>query len=96
MITLSEITTKSDRNHRQILAQHIFDLHAEATKLAMQTWRSLRQENVTETQIKEAHEIIVRAEKRIQYMKNCCWWIQTEFQDQAQATKEKEEGHANQ
>ena len=93
MITLSEITTKSDRNHRQILAQHIYDLHAEANKLAMQTWRSLRQESVTETQIKEAQEIIVRIEKRIQYMKNCCWWIQTEFQDQdqAQAVKEKEE-----
>lgn len=84
---------QADRNHQQILAQHIYDLHEEVTKLAMQTWRSLRQESVTETQIKEAQEIIVRAEKRIQYMKNCCWWIQTELHDQAEAAKKKEEGH---
>lgn len=63
-------------SHQQILAEHVFQLHEDITKIAMQTWRCLMREEVSPTQIEQAKNILVEMEKRIQYAKNCCYWIQ--------------------
>jgi len=79
--------TKPNLSKQRILADHIYQLHDKCNKVAVQTWRSLMREEVTETQLADARQIITEMEERIQYAKNCIWWIQTEITDnQAKAT----------
>lgn len=68
---------------QKVLSEHLCFIQNQTTQICMKHWRALLEDKIED--IEEVRETLVMLEKRIQYAKNCCYWIKTELEDKKPA-----------